>query len=675
MASTGRQLLLCNCNRTIPLDARTAAAAGGGTPPFVHSELCRAQIANFTDAIRSDGPVTVCCTQEAPLFLEVALEAGRSEEDFVFANIRERAGWSEAGAEAGPKIAALIAESAIIPPPTTQVSMSSEGTCLVYGKDQRAVDAARQLAGRLDVTLLLTATDDVLPPSVVEVPIYRGRIARAAGHLGAFEIVVDGYAAMTPSGRDRLAFEAPRNGASSTCDLILDLTGGVPLFTGHEKRDGYFRPDPGDPAAVQKALFELSDMVGEFAKPRYVAFNGDLCAHSRSRKTGCTRCIDVCPAGAIRPDGDVVAIDAFICGGCGACNSVCPTGAATYAFPSTQTLIERLRALLETYGDNGGERAAILVHDGGKGAELLDMIARYGRGLPANVLPFEVNQTTQVGLDFLAACFAFGASRVLLLSHPSKRDEIGGLAGQIGLAETVLTGLGFESGLVELMLEADPDAVETRLWSMRCPDGVAPRYFLPLGGKREMLVMALGQLRLAAPQPADVIALPPGAPFGRVKIDAENCTLCLACVGACPANALHDNPDKPQLSFVENNCVQCGLCQNTCPEKVISLEPRINFLAEAKSPAVLKEEEPFHCVRCGKPFAAKSSIERIAGMLAAKHPMFQTPEAQQRLRMCEDCRVIDQFAENAPMAGPARRAPRTTEDYLAGRATEDDETS
>ena len=164
-------------------------------------------------------------------------------------------------------------------------------------------------------------------------PIFRGRVSSAAGHLGAFEVVLDGFAAMQVSSRQALAFERPRDGVATRFDLILDLTGGAPLFPAPEKRDGYFRPDPGNPAAVQRALFDLTDLVGEFEKPRYVAFKADLCAHSRSRRTGCTRCLEVCPAAAIQPAGDVVAIDPFVCGGCGACHSVCPTGAAAYAYP------------------------------------------------------------------------------------------------------------------------------------------------------------------------------------------------------------------------------------------------------------------------------------------------------------------------------------------------------
>jgi hypothetical protein len=87
----------------------------------------------------------------------------------------------------------------------------------------------------------------------MEVPVFRGTITAAKGHLGAFEISVDDYAPASVSARSWLEFEAPRDGAVSKCDVILDLTGGAPLFPAGERVDGYFRPDPGNPALVQKA--------------------------------------------------------------------------------------------------------------------------------------------------------------------------------------------------------------------------------------------------------------------------------------------------------------------------------------------------------------------------------------------------------------------------------------
>src|SRR5262249_30200203 len=155
----------------------------------------------------------------------------------------------------------------------------------------------------------------------------------------------------------------------------------------------------------------------------------------------------------------------------------------------------------------------------------------------------------------------------------------------------------------------------------------------------EILLLALRELQRVAPAPADLIPLPPGAPFGKLDVRVEGCTLCLACVSACPTGALEDNPEKPQLKFSEAACVQCGLCQATCPEKVIRLVPQIDFRAVTAPARVVKEEEPFHCVRCGKPFGTKSTIERITAQLAGNHWMFKNaPERTEMLRMCDDCR-------------------------------------
>jgi len=181
--------------------------------------------------------------------------------------------------------------------------------------------------------------------------------------------------------------------------------------------------------------------------------------------------------------------------------------------------------------------------------------------------------------------------------------------------------------------------------------------------------LALRELHRAAPAPVDVVPLPAGAPFGAVDIDTQGCTLCLACVSACPTGALTDNPERPMLRFTEDACVQCGLCAATCPEKVISLRPQLDFRAATAGARVLKEEEPFHCIRCGKPFGVKSTIERVTEKLAGRHWMF-AGDAQRLdvIRMCEDCRVVA-VTEAAldPYAAPPRPAPRTTEDYLRER--------
>jgi ferredoxin len=648
-----KQVLVCNCEASMPLDGRALGTALGTAAPVVHTQLCRAQVEAFRRAAASGEPILVACTQEAPLFAETAPEAALS-----FTNIRERAGWSNEAAAATPKIAALLAEAALDAAPTPSVTLKSEGSALIYGRDERAIEAAKQVAHKLDVTVLLLDPKDVPPPRLADVPVFKGRIAAAKGHLGAFEIVVDGYAVPSPASRERLVFGPGKDGAASSCDLVLDLTGGTPLF---HKRDGYLRADPESPAAVQKALFELVELVGEFEKPRYIRFDAELCAHARSRKTGCTRCLDVCPTGAITPDGDHVAIDPHVCAGCGNCASVCPTGAATYAFPAAEALFDRLRTLLLAYRRAGGADPVLLVHDGRHGEDMIAAIARYEGGLPSHVLPFLVNETTQLGLDFLAAALAWGAARVAVLLGPEAERD--GLERQAALAAAILGPLGYGDARVILIDEADPTMVASRLRETRASAAEASA-FLPMGGKRSVTMLALRHLRDKAPAPLDMVALPEGAPFGAVVLDAAGCTLCLSCVGACPTGALVDNPDKPQLSFQEEACVQCGLCRSTCPEHVIALAPRLNFAETARAAQVLKEEEPAICPRCAKAFGTKSSIDRIVAKLAGKMDT-------DRLRLCGDCRVAVQFEQPAPLSGKPRPRVRTSEDYLSDEGMTD----
>jgi ferredoxin len=669
MPDTPRKILACSCDDSMAVDGEALRRACRGADVQTAKQLCRAEAERFRTIAAEGCAVTVACTQEAPLFSDMAEEAG-GKASLTFANIRESAGWSTDGAKATPKIAALLAAAAEPVPDVPFVSLQSEGVILVYGRDEQAVETARLLKDHLDVTVLITPPAAITPPRATDFPVVKGRIQTAKGFLGAFQIVVDDYAVPEPSSRGAMRFSPGRNGAKSQCDILLDISGGAPLFPAPDLREGYLRADPGDPAAVLRAVLKARDLVGTFDKPRYITFTEDLCAHSRSKIVGCRRCLDLCPTGAITPAGDHVAIDAAICAGCGQCAAACPTGAASYALPPADTLMRKLRVLLTTYRDAGGKQPVVLLHDKGHGAELIDALARYGDGLPAHVLPVAINEVTQVGLEAIAAAFAYGATALRFLLRGRARHDITGLTKTIALAQPILAGLGFAGERVAAIETNDPDALGQILRAI-APADPAPRpaSFQPVGAKRDVLRLALRELHQAAPMPVDVVALPQGAPFGAVQVNAEGCTLCLSCVSACPTGALLDDTERPMLRFVEDACVQCGLCQATCPEKVITLAPQIDFRAATASARVLKEEEPFHCIRCDKPFGVKSTIERVAAKLEGRHWMFKG-QAQRLdiIKMCEDCRVTAVHNENFdPYGAPPRPAPRTTEDYLRER--------
>ena len=449
---------------------------------------------------------------------------------------------------------------------------------------------------------------------------------------------------------------------------MLDISGGAPLFSAHDLRDGYLRADPGDPAAVLRAVIKARDLVGTFDKPRYIAFSEDLCAHSRSRIVGCRRCLDLCPTGAIEPAGDHVAIDANICAGCGQCAAACPTGAAAYALPPADALMRKLRTLLNAYREAGGLHPILLLHDDEHGGALIDALARHGDGLPANVLPLAVNEVTQVGLETIAAAFAYGASAVrFLLARQAAPRHRG--TDQDHRARRA------DSRRARLRLGGDHRDRRSR----RARRGVgrnrsacaiaAPGELLAVGPKREVMRLALRELHRAAPTPVDVVALPQGAPFGAVEIDVAGCTLCLSCVAACPTGALGDDPERPLLRFSEDACVQCGLCKATCPEKVITLKPQLDFrAATAMSPrAQGGRAVPLHPLRQ----AVRRQKHDRARDRQARGPALDVSQGSERLdvlKMCEDCRVAAVTEDDFdPHGAPPRPNVRTTDDYLRER--------
>jgi len=471
LAQPPKKTLICSCEGTMQLDPVAIGKGCQNREIATFRHLCGAELDKFRSAAKAEEPLTVACTQQAALFSQ---EAGDSGGKIDFVNIRETAGWSSQGAQAAPKMAALLAAAAVSTPDYPFVTLSSDGVILIYGRDDAAIEAGKLLADHLDVTVMLKAPGDISPPAATVFPIVKGSIRNAKGHFGNFELTIDDYAAPHPSSRDRFVFEAARSGATSHCDLVLDLSGGTPLFPAHDLRDGYLRADPRDSSAVLRAVLKARDLVGSFDKPKYINFTPELCAHSRSKITGCHRCLDLCPTSAITPAGDYVSINAEVCAGCGQCAAACPTGAASYALPPADTQLHKLRAMLLAYQDAGGSQPVVLVHDNQHGTSLIDALARHGDGLPAKVLPFAVNEVTQVGLEAVVSAFAYVAASIRFLLRAKAVHDVTGLVRTIAMGEAILAGLGFSGPRVATIETDDPDALGDQLRAIESLSTVNP---------------------------------------------------------------------------------------------------------------------------------------------------------------------------------------------------------
>ncbi len=555
--------------------------------------------------------------------------------------VLERRGWSSAGEPIEAKLTALQSLLKLaVPEPVPSVSYQSRGNLLIVAgrAAERARYAASALASQLHVTLL----EPEWRPAPAQVAAWSGAIESASGFLGEFNVTLTGL--QTASGATPVAKPAP-----ARFDLVLDF-GEAPLFAMRQPPQGYFRA-PDDEAALARMLDEVGGAVGEFEKPRFFAYRESICAHSRSQVSGCTACIDVCSTEAIVSDGDHVRVDPHLCMGCGACATVCPSGAMTYQYPRVAERGAQLKQMLAAYREAGGRDACIVFHNGYDGRQLLAAAAASGSGLPARALPLEAWHVASIGLDLLLPAVALGASQVAVLAAGSEdREYLEALRHQMSIGQAILAGLGYEGTHFSVIEAATPQALSARfkaLMPARAPQ--TPATFLPGNDKRTSIEFAVEHLVREAPVPVEEISLPAGAPFGQVTVDRAKCTMCMACVGSCPESALMDGVDQPLLKFLERNCVQCGLCENTCPEEAIALSPRLLLTPAVREARVLNETQPFHCVRCNKPFGTKQMVDAMMGRLSA-HSMFTHGGALRRLQMCADCRVVDMMSSKEEMS-------------------------
>jgi len=688
------QKLICNCNATMPLDAKAL-----GIP--VHHSLCRQEVGTFLKALDGSDSLVVACTQEGALFTELAEQ---SEKPLVaplrFINIREVAGWTQEAKASGPKIAALLA-LADMPEaePVPVVNYESQGRLLIVGAGVQAIPWAEKLSDSLDVSVLCTEPSDL--PLARHYPIYTGSVTKLDGYLGKFSVDWDlqnpidpemctrcgACVEVCPENAIDLSFQIDLNKCKShracvtACasigaisfdrvdrqrsvefDLILDLRA-EPKMRMSQTPKGYFAPGK-DPLNQALVVNQLLEMVGEFEKPKYFVYNEKICAHGRNGKVGCSACIDVCSTGAIsslfKNGQGTVEVNPNLCMGCGACSTACPSGAMRYNYPSVAHQGKELKTIstvftAEAKKMNQASAPSLLLHTLKAGTQMIDGLGRSAHvlpkqfeGLPSFVVPYGIEHIASTGLDVWLGALTYGFAEVILLmsgdEDPAYRAT---LEEQASLTNAILKAYGFNGRIHLIMAKAADDlqTVSQAMGLLRQRGALnsicTPASFGLSLEKRETVEAALECLQKHAktPLPEAGVALPSSSLLGGLTINKESCTLCMSCVGSCPEGALLDNPDEPKLSFIEKQCVQCGICVQTCPEHALTLAPRLQTVEQRKQRVVLNETEAFYCIGCGKPFGTLKMVDLMLSKLGA-HSAF-AGDAMDRLKMCGDCRIVD----------------------------------
>ena len=367
----------------------------------------------------------------------------------------------------------------------------------------------------------------------------------------------------------------------------------------------------------EKVLEILNAKSPKFRYKSFTQYDSSICQYHERRTEICGRCAEVCPTVAILKEDETkhLVFSAIDCTNCGNCISVCPSG----SLDSTLMPQSSFATIAKLYKD----KVALIVSEEINLEEL-------NVSLPQNVLPFVILAPHLLSqTHFLTLLQESGASVILYSKSLGKGEK-----DAISILNQIYE-LKFKEQAIHHV--KDKASLESALKKAKLIDGLqysVTEYALP---KREIFAKRLefivGSDDLGVVKSGEMIR------YGEVKINAETCTLCLSCVGACNVSALVADKKTNSILFNPSVCTACGYCELSCAEKnTISLEVgKLALKPESFVYSELAHDELFACVECGKEFATKKAVEKIAAIM---QPRFGNDRAKiKALYCCADCKA------------------------------------
>lgn len=366
----------------------------------------------------------------------------------------------------------------------------------------------------------------------------------------------------------------------------------------------------------EELLSFLKSKIPHFNFKTFITYNSSVCQYHKRRSEHCAKCAEICPTTAILKDEEERQLEfsQIDCLGCGGCVSVCPSGSLDYAPMNRESFFKMLEFVAR-------KKLCIIP----KKMPLEDLNLSF-----KGVLPFMIEGEKWLSnLHFLSLLQASGANLVFYTDFVSR-----------GSNEAIkLLNAVFERKFNKkaVFIAQNEKELELALNSLEFIEDLNFSFHNHTLTNRENFAVRLKHL--IQDENLGVIESGEWLRYGDLKLNTTTCTLCLSCVGACNVGALVADTKENALKFNPSLCTTCGYCEVSCAEKDTLKLERSGLRLEKSyfDFRTLAKDELFACVECGKEFATKKAVEKIASLMQDK---FAGNEAKLKsLYCCADCKA------------------------------------
>ena len=368
---------------------------------------------------------------------------------------------------------------------------------------------------------------------------------------------------------------------------------------------------------VDDIIEVVKENINSYSYKKFTTYDSAICQYNERRVEICSKCEEVCPTVAITKDDKTktLTFSQIDCDGCGGCVSVCPSGALDYAPTNRDSIFEMSKFYKETH--------PLIVPSKMNMQNLMI-------NLKENVLPFAIEGEKFLSEVSFLTLLQMSGSQVVFYSDVLSK----GTKDSIRILNDIYQKKYQKDAILVAM---DKEELEDALNEVTFIEDSYFNFNQNDLKKREAFSQRLQ--KIVGIEDLGVVKTGEHIHYGRVLVNEANCTLCLACVGACNVDALFANESDFTLRVNPSLCTACGYCEVSCPEVdcLTIVRDEIELQPTWFKENILAKDKLFACVECGKEFATTKAIEKIANMMGAIFAL--SSETKKRtLYCCEDCK-------------------------------------